>query len=471
LQLDWFRCSSVNPVAPWLPRGRKPTIFDLGQVTPHEPRLDWALDQVVSVGADILRFTVNWRSVAPALKMPDFDPTDPSDPAYRFSEVDRVVDAAAARGLRVMLTVSGPAPDWGSSSGEALANPLPEDFGRFSLAVASRYNGSFTPAGASAPLPAADFWSVWNEPNLDLFLRPQFLDGKPYSPILYRRLYLAAQAAIGTASPGKPILIGETAPFGADGNVSAISFVRGVLCLDPYALATATCGSGAIRAAGWAAHPYTSLGMPPYTESPCGDCVVTLGNLRALEATLDEAAKTGVIEPAFPVFITELGFQSQPDPRGVPLQTQADYLGISELIGYSDVRVASTAQYLMVDDPPEWGGGYRGFESGLRFFDGTAKPAYDAFRLPLVVHRQARLATLWGLVRPARGPVGVGIWFRDKAGAPQRLARVTSSRSGVVTFYSEYREGRNWQLVYRDAEGTVFRGAWTGAYEFDLPAP
>ena len=469
LQLDRSRCSSFNPIAPWLPRGRKPAIFDLGQVTPHEPRLDWALDHVVSVGADTLRFVVNWRSVAPGLRPPNFDPADPGDPAYDFSPVDRLIEAATLRRLRLMLTISGPAPDWGSSTAEALANPLPDEFGQFALAVARRYNGAYTPAGASKPLPAAEYWSVWNEPNLDLFLRPQYLNGEPYSPILYRRLYLAAQAAIRMASPGKPILIGETAPFGADGNVSAIAFARGVLCLDAYALATDTCSSGSIKAAGWAAHPYTRVAEAPYAEPSCETCVVTLANLRALEASLDEAAASGNVESALPIFITEFGYQSQPDPRGIPLQTQADYLGISELIGYADERVASTAQYLMIDDPPEWGGGYRGFESGLRFFDGTAKPAYDAYRLPLVVRRRGEVANIWGLVRPARGPVKVGIWIRDAGGAPQRLARVSSSRSGVVKFYSEYREGRAWQLVFRDPNGTVFRGPWTGAYEFDLP--
>src|ERR1700727_2468012 len=39
-------------------------------------------------------------------------------------------------------------------------------YGQFVRAVADRYDGHFRPSGASSPLPAVAFWSLWNEPNL-----------------------------------------------------------------------------------------------------------------------------------------------------------------------------------------------------------------------------------------------------------------------------------------------------------------
>ena len=57
----------------------------------------------------------------------------------------------------------------------------------------------------------------------------------------------------------------------------------------------------------------------------------------------------------------------------------------------------------MSDDPPRSGGyRYAGFESGLRRADGSRKPAYEGFRLPLAVEVYGRSDVLWGLVRPQR---------------------------------------------------------------------
>lgn len=56
----------------------------------------WA-QRAVNAGAGVARVEVAWSSVAS--RQPD-SPTDPLDPAYDFSYVDRGVRAANARGLR-----------------------------------------------------------------------------------------------------------------------------------------------------------------------------------------------------------------------------------------------------------------------------------------------------------------------------------------------------------------------------------
>ena len=108
--------------------------------------------------------------------------------------------AAAARNLKVLMTIAGPAPLWGTRDGSDELAPDPDRVRRVRSAVAARYAGEFDPEGEGC-LPRADIWSIWNEPNLSIFLQPQLRDGLPYSPLLYRQLYLAAQEAIHAAIP------------------------------------------------------------------------------------------------------------------------------------------------------------------------------------------------------------------------------------------------------------------------------
>ena len=49
----------------------------------------------------------------------------------------------------------------------------------------------------------------------------------------------------------------------------------------------------------------------------------------------------------------------------------------SDWIAWRDPRVRAVAQYKLVDDASP-----SSFQSGLRFADGRAKPAYAAYRLP-----------------------------------------------------------------------------------------
>src|SRR2546423_1129859 len=72
------------------------------------------------------------------------------------------------------------APSWatgrpGENDPDGAYAPSPSEFGRFVHAVGRRYSGHFVPSGAEgAPLPRVRFWSIWNEPNIGEFLRPQF---------------------------------------------------------------------------------------------------------------------------------------------------------------------------------------------------------------------------------------------------------------------------------------------------------
>ena len=89
-----------------------------------------ALDEIKSLGADIVKVTVNWRNIAPtgSHKPSGFVGGDPSQyAAVNWAPFDSLVRGAAARGLRVMFLVGGRAPDWAVSSSKAPAgsyNPI-----------------------------------------------------------------------------------------------------------------------------------------------------------------------------------------------------------------------------------------------------------------------------------------------------------------------------------------------------------
>ena len=460
-----------GPVSGETPEGRKPMIFDPGPLG-FEPSIrESTFDEIAALGADTVRLAFIWQGVSPDTRPAGFDSTDPSSEGYDFVEPDNLVRQLKERGLRILITLIGPFPKWASSSGRSnFADPNPEKFGQFAQAVATRYSGRFDP-GEGDPLPAADLWSIWNEPNLSIFLKPQFRGGEPYSPLLYRRLFVAAADAIHGQIPKARVLAGETAPTGSTDSVDPVAFARGVLCLDEPVSSSEDCGEP-LDAAGWAMHPYaTGTTVAPF-DLPNNPGFVTIGVLSRLESVLDEAAVAGEVRPRLPIEITEFGVQSEPDPLlGVSLSEQAEYLSIAERIAYANPRVVSFGQYLLVDDPPDRVPGvqYGGFESGLRSSDGREKPSYPGFRTPLVVQHQGGQVAIWGLVRPARGETEVEIRARDGGGSPQSLLSLDTDSAGIFTARSTYAPDRRWQVVWENPEGETLNGPWIRSYAFRLP--
>ena len=106
-------------------------------------------------------------------------------------------------------------------------------------------------------------WSIWNEPNLPRFLRPQFANGgRPASPELYRKLYDAGRRGLIAAGRGAdPTLFGELAPRGTGSVVAPLTFLRGMLCLDKHYKKRGK-GCGRLDTTGMAHHAYTTRGGP-----------------------------------------------------------------------------------------------------------------------------------------------------------------------------------------------------------------
>lgn len=467
---------------------------DDGQLLDRAPEVREArLDEFRALGVDVVKINVDWRRIAPAER-----PADPADPAAydpaAWAPYDAAVTGAAARGMRVLLTVGGPAPDWASAGAsepvQGVMRPDASEFGAFARAVGTRYSGSYQPPAPPVPgggddpgllpglpfpparasqqqsrssaLPPVSLWSVWNEPNLVRFLQPQRDSRRrPLSPHLYRELYLAAHAGLTQSGHGRDtILIGELLPVGktarsARSSVRPLEFLREMACVDrrlrryrgSAARRRGCDGFRALPGSGVAVHPYTSgISAPPSTRPRRRDDV-SISTLSRLTRLLDRlGSRKRLAVRAMPVWITEFGFQTDPPERfGADLRRVPGYMAESEYIAWRNRRVKSVSQYPLVDD-----GDLAGFQSGLRFTDGRAKPhVYRAYEMPLHARRTSRRTVeLFGGVRAAAGG-RVAIEARSRGGHWRRVRQARLNGRG----YFRVRLRASGRREYRIAAG------------------
>jgi hypothetical protein len=373
-----------------------------------------------TLGADTLRIEIKWGEVAPqpnAKTKPAFDAANPlaypSDSgAYpSFYPYDDLVRRANAMGFRIIITITGDAPRWATEGGAgasfATANTrvIASEYGKFAGAVAKRYSG------ALPGLPAVRVFSIWNEPNHKNFIKPV-----KEAPRIYRNLVNEAipQIRAGAVS-GATILVGELAPVGRlPKAMGPTQFLREWLCLNKrWKRTTAFSGCGNFKkivAQGFAHHPYGPTALVPKKKD-----VINLLAIRRLGGYLDQAARQGRISAKLPIYNTEFGLQSNPPDRLVSTSPsrQAALINEKEEYAYRYGRLKSHSQYLLFDDPSRPGPlsvKWSGFQTGLRFAGGGKKPAYNAYRFPIVVHPRKRGAYIWGRVRPGSGRRSVQLY-------------------------------------------------------------
>src|SRR5680860_240749 len=130
------------------------------------------VDMVKQTRAKVTRVDVLWHLVAPTQPA---TPADPNDPAYDWSRLDAIFTGfAAAKITPIVSTYS--TPGWaiaGRNTKHATEYnpnaPRPGAYAQFMGALATRYSGTFVPAGATARLPRVRHFEIWNEPNLKGF--------------------------------------------------------------------------------------------------------------------------------------------------------------------------------------------------------------------------------------------------------------------------------------------------------------
>jgi hypothetical protein len=415
------------------------------------------LQTLRDLGVGMVRVNVTWNAIAPSslsTKEPKgFNAANPAAyPAAGWGAYDAVVRAAAADHIALDFTLNGPAPLWATGSGAPKGTtgyfredwePSAKQFGLFVKAVGTRYSGSYKPAGSATALPRVNFWSIWNEPNYGYDIAPQGIgknQSTPNSPHIYRNLVDAAWSSLngsGHTTKRDTILFGETTPHGVNqwgvfSNMKPLIFLRSLYCVDSNyhelrgsAAKAQGCPATAaasrsfrknnpalFNATGFADHPYEEASPPNRPTHLCGNklCVGAPGDpnfadlpeVPRLEQTLDHLNAIYGSHKHFPVWSTEFGFRTRPpDPNeGVSQANQALYMNWAEYISYKQSRLFSYAQYALIDQAPP-----ASFDTGLLNPNGTPKPGYAAYRMPLYLPststHKGRKLEVWGGVRPA----------------------------------------------------------------------
>ena len=329
-----------------------------------------SLDLLRDIGIDWLRVTAGWSVIE----------------QEGWAKVDRAARMARERGLALNVDIAFWAPS------HAVSRRLRPDrerwgidarkYARFAAEVAARY-------------PDAAAFTVWNEPNHNVFLMPQWERRRgrwvPASPRVYRAMVRAAVPAIRRAAPEALVLIGATSSIGAQRPDSAgdrmapLRFLRELACVDAsYApLSTPDCRDYApLPGDGWSHHPYSNE-LEPDQPDPIGDHV-RMADLPRLSAALERLAPR--FERRLPVYLTEYGYQTNPpDPtRPFSPDQQAEFLVRAERIARARPDVRSTAQFLLRDLPERPGATaaerWRDYQTGLLYEDGRPKPALEAYK-------------------------------------------------------------------------------------------
>jgi hypothetical protein len=323
-----------------------------------DPSYRWAPDRLVRIkrsaddGASIVRLLVQWNVAAPRRPA---NPANPFDRAYVLNDVDEAIRAAQEHGQETMLTISG-TPRW--ANGGRGPNVMPNrvsDFTAFARAIASRYSGRHP------GYPFVRFWSVWNEPNLQLFLTPQFnARGRSVAPANYARLYAAAYAGIKAGNPLAQVAIGETSARGSD----RPDGVRPTHSPGKFAELVAR-ANPRLRFDAWAHHPYPSVpSLRPTQRVQWPN--VSLVSMPRFQQSLRRWFK----RPTVRMWITEYAHETRPeDNLGVPYATQAAYLRQAIAIARSYAFVDMFIWFVYQDDQGQpW-------DSGLYRRNGLAKGA------------------------------------------------------------------------------------------------
>ncbi len=299
----------------------------------------------------------------------------PRRPVYDFSALDGAIDSARAQGIKVLLTITGPAPAWANSKkkcgqGEgADFNPDVKEFGKFAKVVAKRFKGR------------VDQYSIWNEPNRKGWLQPSGTNGTQY-----QKLYPAGYKAVKSVDRKAKVFIGELAPFvrAASQGQDPLDFLRQMTCTNSRFQPLPRKRCPTLRADGFAHHPYDFDRRP--TQKNRSRDAVTIANLRSLTSALDKLKRIKRLVPnrgsKLDLYLTEYGyFASRISSRSkvFPESARARYLVQAFKIAQKNPRVKQMLQYLLVQYPNAGTTEAAfNFDTSIVKLDGTQMETYKA---------------------------------------------------------------------------------------------
>ena len=479
------------------------------------------------------------RDVDKPLKPAGFDARDPgSYEQSRWKALDAAIRAIRGAGLRVLLDIGFWAPRWATTDPgpRARANVDPQAYADFATAVALRYSGAFTPppdppnappppptpdaslvqsilqplvpfgvpdlippllppttataardattsgrlAAGSAPapdgrLPKVDDFILWNEPNHQGLLLPQWEADKttPASPRVYRAMLRAAYAAVKSVrrSRSVKVLIGNTSSTGGArgaGPVAPMEFLRELACVDRR-LRPITTGSCAnftmLPGDGWAHHPYSQNERPSRTSKPPLETDdLRLADLPKLAITLDILVTMGRLAPANrEIHLTEFGYETQP-VLGRPTideLTQARWLTWAEYLADKIPAIRSFAQFLLRDQPPakervseSRARPFGQYSTGLLLADGKDKIAARTFVAGLFAQLRSKGRVLiFGRLRLGAGTRTVTVQRQLPRGTWKTIDTLKIDGRSAFTRTISHTPGSLYRLGYPRADG------------------
>lgn len=287
-----------------------------------------AFEQAKALGARVVRVNMiwaDWRRLGP-------------------EPWDSVVDRAGDWGLRVHLTLLGnPRFYHGGNRRITYWKPSAGRVGVWAGEVANHFYGRVRR------------YSIWNEPNIDMFLGPQ-----RDAPRLYRNLYRAAYRAIKANDPGVQVLIGELFS----------GYRRPPRGLAPMAFLNAT--SRNLRTDGLAYHPFQFTTAPNRRSTS----YLGLADISTIQRSLTRLRRRRQLRTPGggtpPIYFTEFGYQIRGSfairPETRRASWTVDAFRIAKRAG-----VRSMAYFHLVRSfaPAGW-------DSGLVNTNGSVTPSYHA---------------------------------------------------------------------------------------------
>ena len=321
-----------------------------------------AFDYAKQLGVTRIRVNLLWAYTMPSSQYNRR--RKPRTINYNFSQIDQLIDRAAANGIRIHLSLTGPAPRWANakraSTNRAWFKPNPGQFGEFARVAANHFKGR------------VDRYSIWNEPNWKTWLGPL-----KSAPGLYRSMYARAYKAIKKADRRAQVLIGETSPYARPGMSTApLAFLRKVACVNSSYRRVKRCPT--LKADGYAHHPYDFRHAPNF-QYPGSDNV-TIGTLSRLTRALDRLRRSGALRftrgGRMPLYLTEDGYFAS-GHRALPPRTRSRYLKQAYSIALRNGRVKSQMHYLLTTLPRRSGST---FNTGLVTRTGKRLPQFNALR-------------------------------------------------------------------------------------------
>jgi hypothetical protein len=312
------------------------------------------LNLIAKSGARVTRVDLFWSNVAPTRPR---NPDNPKDKAYQWAHEDAIFTGLAKRHIIPIVTVFN-TPAWaaggktGPVGGYNPNMPNATQYGRFMKAVVTRYSGKYKVGRKT--LPQVRFFEIWNEPNLQLYLQPQWVRGKALSITNYAKLVRAAYPRMHKANRNVVVIAGVAGPKGRSNNTGVGSipwlngFIRQHVPFDAYSQ-----------------HVYPSAGPRSKTKAK-----PSWNTLPLILKTLDKVRKN------VPLYITEAGYTTAATPyRNVKVTTQQQSTWLTQVYGLPQVKQSRVpvVVWFNLQDNPNWPG-------GLINLNGKPKPALTSFR-------------------------------------------------------------------------------------------